>query len=100
MQRSSWTILLNSAIILILISATAMSAVPPYMNYQGRLTDDAGNPLDTTVNVTFTVYDDSTGGTPLWSEIHPSVTVTDGLFSVLLGTVIQMGPNVFDGTER
>lgn len=97
MQRSSWTILLNSVIILFLISATAISAVPNYMNYQGRLTDATGNPVDTTMNIRFTIYDDYTGGTMLSSELQ-NVTVTDGIFDVVLQW--EHPREVFDGTLR
>jgi hypothetical protein len=54
--------------------------------YQGQLTDDLGAPLDTAINMTFTIYDDSTGDTVWWTETQPGVMVTNGLFSVLLGS--------------
>jgi hypothetical protein len=63
--------------------------VPPPMviNYQGYLTDSSGNPINDTLEMTFLIYDTAEGGTPLWQETHPSVTVTDGLFNVLLGSI-------------
>ena len=58
---------------------------PRTMNYQGRLTDDQGQPVTNTVSMTFTIYDAETDGNSKWTEIHPSVSVVDGLFSVVLG---------------
>jgi predicted outer membrane repeat protein len=59
-------------------------APPRLLNYQGRLTDPAGNPLTATVTMAFAIVDG--GGTPLggWSESH-SVAVDNGSFSVLIG---------------
>ncbi|UCE18189.1 MAG: hypothetical protein JSV84_15220 [Gemmatimonadota bacterium] len=65
-------------------TGSSLADVPGLINYQGVLTDDGGNPLDTTVSMTFTVYDSETGGTAEWTDTHGSVTVTGGLFNVLL----------------
>jgi hypothetical protein len=62
--------------------------VPPYINYQGRVTDNAGVGLGTgtPVNrkVIFRIFDAPTAGARLWSEQH-TVTIANGEFSVLLG---------------
>ncbi len=36
---------------------TANAAVPHLINYQGRLTDSSGNPLNGSYNLTFRIYD-------------------------------------------
>ncbi len=84
--------------VLALWSATARGAVPQLVNYQGYLTDPAGNPLDTTVAMTFTLYDDQASGTQLWTETQPSCTVRAGLFAVRLGSVTAI-PDVFSPSE-
>ncbi|MBL0062612.1 MAG: hypothetical protein IPP40_14285 [bacterium] len=50
------------------------------INYQGQLTSPTGTPLDTTVVITFDIYPVVSGGAASWTETHPSVVVTDGLF--------------------
>jgi len=40
--------------------------------------------------MTFTIYDALTGGTNLWTETHPVITVTDGLFQVQLGSITTL----------
>lgn len=87
-----------SAVFAMSISATG--AVPELINYQGRLTDASGTPLDTTVAMTFTIYDDPADGSIIWSESQTSVTVANGLFAVLLGSVNPIGEVVFADTVR
>ena len=71
--------------ILALGSLPAHSAVPEIINYQGSLSDAGGNPVNATLNITFSLYDVEAGpGTILWQETQ-SVTVTNGQFSVQLG---------------
>ena len=60
--------------------------IPKLINYQGMLTDDSGTPLSGPHNLTFRIYDDTTGaGTLQWSETQSGVQVDHGLFNVVLG---------------
>ena len=63
---------------------STQAAVPPLMNYQGHLSDSNG-PLDGTFPMDFALFAAPTGGSPLWTESYPSITVTAGVFTVLLG---------------
>jgi len=89
-------------LLLILLACTAplsaVAEVPHVMNYQGRLTDSTGLSMDTTVNIQFWVYGDTLGTTLLWTESHTDVSVTAGLFSVLLGTTTPLPDSIFDGS--
>ncbi|MEO0073584.1 MAG: hypothetical protein ABIK43_02835 [candidate division WOR-3 bacterium] len=58
--------------------------IPRLINYQGRLTDSAGKPLNEAVNMTFAIYE---GTTQIWTETQNNVQVRDGVFNVLLGSV-------------
>lgn len=73
--------------ILFLLGTSSPNAGPSLVSYQGQLTDGLGNPLDTTVSITFRIYDAASGGTLLWEEVQTSVVATDGLFDVTLGSV-------------
>ncbi len=84
----------------ILTVAVANATVPSTVNYQGRLTDITGAPVDTTVDLTFRIYKNLTGGSASWSETQTSITVADGLFDVRLGSVnnidhIFTGPTLY-----
>ncbi len=82
------------------IASLVSAQVPPYINYQGRLSDDSGDPVTGTRSLTFAIYADSAGGTALWSETHPGVQISDGLFNIMLGSVAPIGDMVFAGQPR
>ncbi|MBK8128135.1 MAG: hypothetical protein IPK53_04075 [bacterium] len=83
---------------LVLVIAACAIANPLEINYQGQLTSPTGTPLDTTVAITFTIYNAVSGGTSLWTETHPAVSVADGLFNVRLGSIV--GLNDYFGAPR
>ncbi len=86
--------------VMIWLSAQLLAAVPPMINYQGRLTDAAGTPVpDDDYVVFFSIYDVPSGGTALWTETQ-FVTATDGLISVLLGSTTPLTDTVFSSTTR
>ena len=56
------------------------------INYQGKLATPAGVAVsDGTYSMVFRLYNVASGGSNIWSETQ-TVTVTDGLFSVMLGS--------------
>jgi hypothetical protein len=70
------------------------------INYQGRLADAAGNPIDNAspgLGMTFSLYDVDTGGSPLWSETHANVPVSAGLFNVRLGSLNALSTELLAG---
>lgn len=64
-------------------STLSYAEVPHLINYQGRLTDSGGKPLDGAYKLNFKLY--NSAGTLLWQGTHNSVLVQKGVFSVLLG---------------
>ncbi|HDS01027.1 MAG TPA: hypothetical protein ENO22_05335 [candidate division Zixibacteria bacterium] len=68
---------------LVAVAAYAMN-VPNATNYQGRLTDDNGDPVpDGTYNISLNIYHMESGGSPVYTETE-SVQVTNGLFNCIL----------------
>jgi hypothetical protein len=65
---------------------------PQLLNYQGRLTDAAGAPRNGSFAMSFAIL----GGPSGWAEAQ-SVTVTNGFFSVLLGSVTPFPADLFTG---
>jgi hypothetical protein len=82
----------------LLLLAPVLYAVPGTINYQGLLKED-GVPVEGSRDVTFRIYDSSTGGSMLWEE-EQSVTFTQGMFSVLLGSAEPIQASVFGGGRR
>ncbi|MBL8522903.1 MAG: tail fiber domain-containing protein [Betaproteobacteria bacterium] len=72
---------------LALIAPFAHAAAPQTINYQGYLTSPAGAPVNTTVSMTFRLYNVASGSSALWNETQPSVSVANGSFGVTLGSV-------------
>jgi len=76
------------------VGAMALQQTPYMLNYQGYLTDGSGNPLDGVYPMTFALYTDTITTHKIWGpEVHstPGVTVTKGLFHVVLGDLSQIG---------
>ena len=77
----------------------AAQTIPYKINFQGRLTNSAGNLMpDGLYNMKFRIFDASTAGTQLWTETRDTtnrVQITNGLFSVQLGDVTALSPSLF-----
>jgi len=82
------------------IYSLGYTAVPQMINYQGKITTPGGALVDTTVQMIFTIYDDSTTGNVLWADTISLVSVQKGIFSVLLGSGNPIPDSVFDGNIR
>jgi hypothetical protein len=88
------------SVVLALAVQVFASGVPQLISYQGRLANSLGEPVNTSVSMTFAIYDAPSGGTVLWSETHSSVRVYDGLFNVVLGSQGSPLPDsVFSSAE-
>ena len=82
-------------IVLLLAIPLALSVQAGPITYQGQLQDD-GSPANTEVDIVFELYEQDENGSPIASDNHVDVVVTDGLFQVEL----DFGSGVFDGNER
>ena len=88
--------------------APVQAVFNPEINYQGKLTNAENVAVaDGDYNMEFKLYTTSTGGTAVWTEtltLTNKVTVTNGLFSVLLGNVeslsgVDFNQNVYLGVN-
>jgi hypothetical protein len=62
------------------------------VNYQGRLADSGGTPINGSRAMTFAIYDAASGGNLIWGpETHAAIPVSNGLFSVGLGSQTSGG---------
>lgn len=92
MRRSSAA----AAALLAVLFSVAHADAPTSMNFQGRLTDAAGNPLTGPQTVVFSIWDAVSAGNQLWSETQ-SVAVSSGIYNVGLGNVLALSTAVFAG---
>lgn len=72
-------------------SSANNSVVPQVVNYSGVLTDVNGKPITNVAGVTFTLYQDEQGGTPLWTEIQNVQPSKSGRYTVMLGSTTSTG---------
>ena len=80
---------------LALVNLAHSQSVPGSVNYQGRLTNAAGQPLDgVSVNLTFTFYPTQSSSTPFLAVTQPSVPVSKGIYNLLIGS-----GGILPGTE-
>jgi len=87
-KRIRWMFLLLALFCLPVTSSYA--AIPHLINYQGRLTDSSGVPLNGAYDLTFRIYDAETAGNLLWEETHSAAVIDEGLFGVLLGSATDL----------
>lgn len=81
----------------LMLSAVSVAQVPQNLSYQGLLADSVGDPVSGPVDVEFSLYAESAGGEPLWSDLQV-VTPLDGVFTVILGEPANPFPqDLFDG---
>src|SRR5215472_17823927 len=67
-------------------SSTLTDTVPHLVKFSGTVKDDAGHPRSGIVGVTFALYRDQQGGTPLWLETQNIQADSKGRYTVLLGS--------------
>ncbi len=76
--------------LLFVIAQITQAQIPKKLSYNGYLTDASGKALnDENCSLTFSLYSELTGGTPLWSESQ-TINVKDGIVNVVLGIVNSM----------
>jgi hypothetical protein len=87
------------------LSVPLAAVAPEEFNYQGKITDAAGNPLAGTKDIAFTIFDHPTAisaPNQKYTETHTGVPITQGLFNVRVGSkgtglaaVFQNGANLY-----
>lgn len=69
------------------------------ISYQGHLTNADGTAVNGSLPMTFKLYREPGGGTPVWTEQRSgnnTVPVSDGLFSIALGSVTPIDIGLLD----
>jgi len=77
--------LMAAVLFCLVLSTTNVVSGPLTFTHQGRLLDASDQPVDGFFDIEYRIYTDSTGGSPIYSEMHPNVEVTNGLFTAELG---------------
>ncbi|MBI5625142.1 MAG: hypothetical protein HY924_15300 [Elusimicrobia bacterium] len=75
-------------------SAQAASS-PQRIGFQGKLLDASNNPRNGPFDMVFKLYTVPSGGASVWDETQSNVQVTNGVFSVELGSVKALETTLF-----
>ena len=94
------SIAIAASALFLLLTSFAAGAAPARVSYQGRLTDAVGLPLNGNYSLTFRIYDQSVGGIQVWSETQNVVNVSNGFFTVMLGSATPLTEAVFNSASR
>ncbi|MGQ9818496.1 MAG: hypothetical protein ACUVQ1_01015, partial [Candidatus Kapaibacteriales bacterium] len=73
-----------SLALIIAVATTAFAQVPKILNYQASLRDQNDRPFNGQTAITFSIFEQEFGGTPVWSE-NQLVDVINGFMNVYLG---------------
>jgi hypothetical protein len=65
--------------------ASAVTALPRVMRFNGAAKDQNGNPLSGVIGITFALYSEQNGGAPLWLETQNVQADGNGHYTVVLG---------------
>ncbi len=97
-MKKGFFLSLLSLILALFLSRFAFSEMTnKYISFQGRIVDANGQPLaDGNYSILFEVCETEAGACTLWSETQPTVSVANGLFSALLGSVTALDPADFN----
>ena len=79
----------------LVVPSLAAAEAPLSFTHQGRLLDAAGEPADTPVNLTFSLYTTAVDGTAFWQETHAAVEPSSGYYTVELGSLTSLDPAQF-----
>jgi len=91
-----WPLLLAAmGLISFMLPTLSYAVVPQLVPYQGQLTDPTGVPVNGAFDLTFNLYTVATGGAPIWNEVQAGVIVTQGLFTVNLGSATPFPTGAF-----
>jgi|GEM_PF-1275840 len=81
-------------LVVLFLSSAGWADIPQGISFSGRLTQD-GQPVEGAKDILFSIWNEESGGTTLWSELWNGVPVTRGVFNVILGSENPIDPSVF-----
>jgi len=88
MKKMKKIVTIMAFITLLFMVSSSEAEIPHLIRFQGKLVDADGEPLnDDRCRITFRIYDADDGGSLVWDETHQEVSVTNGVFTVLLGSI-------------
>jgi len=89
-KQNNKKIIVTIFVLGLLLISNVYADSPRLLNFQGLLSDAAGDPIEGNTTITFSLYNVASGGTPLWTETQSVASDDKGLYSVLLGGITAL----------
>ena len=86
-QTVNKSITMAILMLVLFITTHLYGASPKLLHFQGRLFDSLNNPIGGETTIAFSLYNQAAGGSLLWTETQTVTSNTEGVYSVLLGSV-------------
>src|SRR5579862_7150168 len=84
-------VMLSLIVATLAVAQQQNNIVPTLVSFSGTLTDVNGKPVSGTVGVTFSLFKDQQGGSPLWMETQNVQPDKSGRYTVMLGSTKSQG---------
>ncbi|MCB4757035.1 MAG: DUF2190 family protein [Elusimicrobia bacterium] len=100
-KRKRWLWVLAFLVLAGMAMEEICAEVPDRINFQGKLLYTNKNPKNGTFLMKFRICDtlSESCASPLWTETQESVAVTNGVFSIQLGSVNPISSSVFESAS-
>ncbi len=90
-----------TCLLTVALATVLQAAIPQTIQYRGRLTDAAGDPVaDGSHLVKFIIYDASSSGNVVWNSGFQTLATSGGLFNYALGSNVAFPDDLFTDTSR
>jgi hypothetical protein len=73
------------------VASSSSASIPHLVKFSGSVQDEAGHPRNGIVGITFALYKDREGGSPLWLETQNVNADNKGNYVILLGSTSAEG---------
>ncbi len=80
---------------MLIFTVVSGADIPMLINYPGKLAERNGNPITGIKNIKFAFFDTETSGLEKWNGTY-QVTITKGVFNILLGSGTSTFPSSLD----
>lgn len=81
----------------IALLSNVVAQIPNSLQYEGRLAaSGSGEAISSTLPFVFSIFTEASGGSSIWTETHPAVSVQNGFFTVELGGIYSLSGLSFD----
>lgn len=87
--------LLDSVVLIFVVPLVSVAQAPHMITYQGFLADASGTPLSGLYDVTVSITDGI--GSVKWYETHTDVPVEDGVFKLIIGSLVDLNASIVPG---